>query len=508
MKSPRHIPIRYILAITLSVLEVAAVIGIVVLLCRYIPYFYIAAYLTELFCVLKIVASNDNPDYKVPWLLCTLTLPIAGFMLYFMFYSRNLKPRFIKRLNKLRAISYEHNDNEILDSLSREDELAASTAKMLCSISDSHIFQNTSQQYFPIGEDMHKAMLDDLRSAKSFIFLEYFIIEDGKFWSSILDILKEKAKCGVEVKLIYDDIGCMTTLPGYYYRSLRKYNIDAVPFSRLKGNADGEFNNRSHRKLLVIDGRIGYTGGVNIADEYINEKQRFGHWKDTGIRLCGDAVREMTRLFYVDYGINCRTGILPRCDFFPISTTKNADQGYIIPFGDGPNPLYTHKVSKTLLQNMLATAKKYVYMTSPYLIIDNELCTSIENAALRGVDVRLIIPGIPDKRLVYFMTECYAKRLMASGVRIYKYTPGFIHAKCWITDDTEAVIGTVNLDYRSLVHHFENGAWMYKTSSIRDIVSDINNTLSLSTEIQNTQQKDGLLKGFLSAVIKIFAPML
>ncbi len=301
-----YIPFRYILAVLITLFEVLAVIGIVAALCFYVPYFYLAAWATEIFCVIHIIASDDNPDYKVPWLLFVLIIPIAGFMLYFMFYSRKLQKRFVKRLDTLKSQSYKHNDSELFSTLKKENPAVASQAKMLCSIGEANLFTDTKQEYFPLGEDMHQRLLQDLNTAEKFIYMEYFIIEEGKFWNSILEILKRKAAAGVEVKVLYDDIGCMMTLPGDYHKTLKAYGIEATPFSRLKGNVDSEFNNRSHRKITVIDGKIGYTGGVNIADEYINEIVKYGHWKDTAIRLEGKAVRELTKLFLVDFAINVR----------------------------------------------------------------------------------------------------------------------------------------------------------------------------------------------------------
>ena len=502
-----YIPVRYILAVLITLFEVLAVIGIVIALCYYVPYFYIAAYATEIFCIIRIIASDDNPDYKVPWLLFVLIIPVAGFMLYFLFYSRKLQRKFIKRLNDLKTLTYTPHDENLLCKLQTESPVAAAQAKMLCDIADSHLFTDTKQTYFPLGEAMYAAMLTDLANAEKFIYMEYFIIEEGTFWNSILDILKKKAACGVEVKVLYDDIGCMLTLPGDYHKTLRAYGIEATPFSRLRGNADSEFNNRSHRKILVIDGKIGYTGGVNIADEYINAIEKYGHWKDTALRLEGEAVWELTKLFLVDFGINVRKMPDARKDLYPPQPEISA-AGYVIPFGDGPHPIYTRRVGKSVIQNMLHTATRYVYMTSPYLIIDNDLCQSIENAALRGVDVRILVPHIPDKKIVFGMTRSFYPRLMAAGVQIYEYEPGFIHAKSYLADDAIAMIGTINLDYRSLVHHFENGVWMYKCDSIHALKADMEDTLAKSIRITSDMLKTNLLQRVIRSVVRIFAPLL
>lgn len=502
-----YIPVRYIIAVLITLFEILAIIGIVVACCYYIPYFYIAAWITEIFCVIKIIASDDNPDYKVPWLLFVLILPIAGFMFYFLFYSRKLGKKFIRRIEELKKYRYERNQEEILGELERENAHASAQAKMLCSISGASVFCDTKQTYYPLGEDMWQAMLTDLEKTENFIFMEYFIIEEGMFWDSILEILKRKASEGVTVRVLYDDIGCMSTLPGNYHKQLGEFGIEAKPFSRLRGQADSEFNNRSHRKICVIDGKVGYTGGVNIADEYINKIERFGHWKDTALRLEGEAVWELTRLFLADYGINVKK--LPEIKFelYPKQSEIRAD-GFVIPFGDGPSPLYDRRIGKSVIQNMLASATKYMYMTSPYLIIDNDLCQSIENAALRGVDVRIIVPHIPDKKLVFGMTRSFYHRLMKSGVRIYEYKPGFIHAKSHIADDEYAMIGTINLDYRSLVHHFENGVWMYRCDSIKDLKKDIEETMAKSMEVTPDMLKTGPFTRFIRSVVRIFAPML
>ena len=502
-----YIPVRYIIAVGITLFEVLAVVSSVIALCYHVPYFYLAAWATEIFCVIRIIASDDNPDYKVPWLLFVLIIPIAGFMLYFMFYSRTLQKKFIKRLGDLKRHSYHKNDRELFEKLREENPTAAAQAKMLCDIAETHLFTNTKQEYFSLGEKMYQPMLADLQAAEKFIYMEYFIVEEGKFWNSILDILKQKAAEGVEIKVLYDDIGCMMTLPGNYCRILRSYGIEAVPFSRLRGNADSEFNNRSHRKILVIDGKIGYTGGVNIADEYINETIKFGHWKDTGIRIEGEAVWELTKLFLVDFGLNEKELLVAGNDLYPVQPEVK-EEGYMIPFGDGPHPIYRRRVGKSVIQNMLSGAVRYAWMTSPYLIIDNDLCTDLENAALRGVDVRIIVPHIPDKKLVFTMTRSFYTRLMDAGVKIYEYEPGFIHAKSYLVDNDYAMIGTINLDYRSLVHHFENGIWMYQCEAARDLKTDIEDTLSKCIKVTPEMLKTNLLQRFIRAVVRIFAPML
>ena len=506
-KEVAYIPFRFRFAIILAGLEIAAILAIVVAMCVHVPYFYLLVWATEIACVVSIIASDDNPDYKIPWLLAVLVVPVAGFMLYFLFYSRKLKRKYIRRLNHLKCSAYEKDDAGLFEQMGSESVAAHHQANMLCKISEAHLFTNTRQTYFSLGDEMFPRMLEDLRTAEKFIFLEYFIIEEGLFWNSILEILKEKAAQGVEVKVVYDDIGCMMTLPGSYYKTLKSFGIDATSFSMLKGNADGEFNNRSHRKIMVVDGKIGYTGGVNIADEYINEVERFGHWKDIGIRLEGDAVKELTKLFWIDYGLNVRKQPEISEAYFP-ELPENGSGGYMIPFGDGPNPIYQRRVGKSVIQNMISQANRYVHIMTPYLIIDNELCQTIENAAMRGMSVQIIVPHIPDKKLVFEMTKSYYHRLLEAGVEIYEYEPGFIHAKSYLVDDEYAMIGTINLDYRSLVHHFENGVWMYHCGCIRDMEEDFEQTLGLSLKVDETMLRSNLLIRLVRSLVRTIAPLL
>ena len=505
-KEITYIPLRYIVAVLLTILEIVLIMAIVFLCAIYIPYFYIALLITEIVVVIGIIGSNENPDYKIPWLLFVIILPIVGFMLYFMFHKRKLPKRIIKRLEHCKhTLKFEDTNN--FEILSTQDKLISSHAKELCSISDTHLYQNTKIKYYSLGEEMHEDILKELQKSEKFIFLEFFIIEEGKFWDSILNILIEKAKQGVDVKVVYDDIGCMATLPGNYYKKLKKFNILSVPFSKLKGQADGEFNNRSHRKILVIDGKVGFTGGVNIADEYINHRIVYGHWKDTAIKLEGSAVNELTKLFLTNYYLNIKDYENINFNQYFIDY-KVENKSFVIPFGDGPNPIYEKQVGKTVIMNILNQAKDYVYITTPYLIIDNELMKTIENTALRGVDVRIILPHIPDKKLVFEMTKSNYTILMKSNVKIYEYLPGFIHAKSYISDDKVGMIGTINLDYRSLTYHFENGVWMYNDKVILDMKKDFLDTCDKSLLMNNQKIKDNLFTRVIRSIVRIFSPLL
>jgi len=503
----RHIPMRFLLAMFFVVLETAAAIAAVILLSRYVPYFYILVWAMEVVCVLRIVNSNDNPDYKVPWLLFVLVVPVAGFMIYFMFYSRQLTRKQKARVGEIMNAQPHKDDSAALEKLKSLSVLAAGQASVLRKAAGSHLYENAPIRYFPSGEQMFAAMLDDLEKAQKFIFLEFFILEPGIFWNSVLSILRKKVSQGVEVRVIYDDIGCMLKLPGDYDKTLRSYGIQALPFSKLRGHANSEFNNRSHRKILVIDGKCAYTGGINLADEYINKRALFGMWKDVGVRLEGEAVNEMTALFLSNYALNAEE---PDYNFAPYYVAQNnvPAEGFVIPYGDGPSPLYSHRVSKTMLLYMLNQAEHDVCMMSPYVIIDNELCSAMENCVLRGVRLRLITPCVPDKRLIFLITRSFFPRLIDAGVEVYEYTPGFIHAKAYLADGRCGIVGTANLDYRSLVHHFENGVWMCGHEVLQSVQQDFESTLSQCRLVRREDLKDDLTSRIQRTLIKIFSPLL
>lgn len=506
-----YIPLRYILVAMFIVAGTLLVVAAIAFLCLVFKFYVIIpVFIVYVLCVLKIIRSEDNPDYKIPWLILIFALPLIGIILYLLFYSRRLPKRQQMLFASARSAQSFKDDCAERASLAEISLQALGQVNLLCAQSGAHLYKNTSLKYFPSGEDMYVSLLKDLKSAQKYIFLEFFIIEQGFFWDRILGVIKDRIANGVEVSVIYDDLGCMRTLPGNYFKRLRKLGINCVPFSIFRASADAEFNNRNHRKIAVIDGIIGYTGGVNIADEYINVKRRFGHWKDAGLRLEGEAVRELMCLFIVDYAMNVRfkndKTALP--DRYQLPPVEELDEGFIVPFGDGPSPVYKETVAKNILMSVINGATKYVYATTPYLIIDNELCNAFENAAQRGVDVRIITPGVPDKKIVNFMTKSYYKRLIKRGVKIYEYSPGFIHSKVLISDDTTGIVGTVNLDYRSLVHHFEDAVWFYRSPVLEDVKSDVESTLSLCRRIEYESLKDSFLRGVAEAVIRLFAPML
>ena len=326
-------------------------------------------------------------------------------------------------------------------------------------------------------------------------------------WNPIHDILKEKAAHGVEVYFLYDDFGCIATLPWHYHKLLNDEGIHCGISNKFSPVLSRIHNNRDHRKITVIDGKVGFTGGVNLADEYINVIEKFGHWKDTAVKLEGEAVRNLMVIFLTNWNTQSKKDTVDFGKYMNEPVCRAEDNGIVIPFGSGPDPIYKDNVGKNVYLNMIHSAKRYLYITTPYLICDRELLNALCLAAQKGVDVRIITPHIPDKRTVFWMTRSNYQVLLNAGVRIFEYTPGFIHAKNFVCDDKFAVCGTLNLDYRSLVHHFECGAWMYETDCIPDMKEDFLNTMASSEEIINGRKIMRFWQRFIAEVLKVFSPM-
>ena len=457
--------------------------------------------------ILAIVNRNMPPESKVTWLLIAV-VPVFGSLLYLMFGEWRLSKKEMKQLENMESMEFrEDNSRELRLKLKEENKAVYGMVKSLLSMDhNADLYNGTSSTFFPLGDQMFKQLLEDLRSAKKFIFMEFYIIDEGLMWDSILEILIEKVKEGVEVKLLYDDIGCMATLAGNYTKRLRKLGIDAHKFNKVIPRLTVAYNNRDHRKILVIDGQIGYTGGINLADEYINQIERFGHWKDSAVRIEGRAVKALTRLFLMTWYIN--QGEIEDFDKYHMENRAVDGEGLYIPFGSGPKPIYKSQVGKAVYQNMINQATDYVYITTPYLIIDYDLTEDIRNVALRGVDVRIVTPFIPDKKLIQIVTRGAYPDLMEAGVKIYEYLPGFVHSKQVLVDDEIAVVGTINFDYRSLVHHYENAIWMYETPEIPKIRADFDNIFAVSREIKLETFRVAWYQHLVKEIMQLFAPML
>ena len=500
---------KYGFSIIIMLLELFLVFAAFFYFSQLVPNWLSALVIVSLYIgtILAIVNRNMPPESKVTWLLFAV-VPVFGFLLYLMIGERRLSKKEIQQLEKMDSMKFrEDNSYDLRVQLKQENKSAFGIVKSLLSMDhNADVYDGTASQYFPLGEEMFEAMLDDLRSAKKFIFLEFYIIDPGLMWNRILEILVDKVQQGVEVKLLYDDIGCMATLSGDYTKRLRKMGIDAHKFNKVIPRMTVAYNNRDHRKILVVDGQVGYTGGINLADEYINHIVRFGHWKDGGVRLEGGAVKALTRLFLMNWYIN--RGEITDFDRYHFDSQRGEGKGLYIPYGSGPKPIYKEQVGKAVYQNIINQAIDYVYITTPYLIIDYDLTEDIKNAAMRGVDVRIVTPFIPDKKLIQIVTRGAYPDLLEAGVKIYEYTPGFIHSKNVISDDELAVVGTINFDYRSLVHHYENAVLMYQTETIADIKQDFEDLFDISKEISLETLQNSWYQRLLKEIMQLFAPLL
>jgi len=465
--------------------------------------------LLSLCAFVNIVIKDTNPEYKITWVAIILMLPPFGAIIYFIFYQRRMSGREIRLLG---GVIEEMNLRTVRGAgyyeLCDVSTLAAGKAKAVLSDDNlADIYTDTRSLYFSSGEEFFEWLIDDLRTARKYIYLEYFIIKEGGLWDTIHEILREKAAAGLDVRVLYDDIGCMHTLPLNYEKTLRAEGIKAYRFAKVSPRVSAVHHNRDHRKIAVIDGRYAYTGGVNIADEYVNKVTRFGHWKDGGIRLEGEAVLGLLKNFLCSWDFTSKS----ISDYDEILSTVegvSGDGGYYIPFASGPNPIYKRPVGKNVFLNLINQAHRYVYITTPYLIVDYELTESLRNAALRGVDVRIITPGIADKKAVKIMTKSSYPYLMEAGVKIYEYTPGFIHEKLFVCDDEYAVVGTVNFDFRSLVHHFECAVWLYKSATVLEMKDGFLDTLERSERVNSEESRLTFLEWLLRNAVRLFAPLL
>lgn len=499
---------KYGFSIAIILIELVLVFGIILYMSQIAPIIWVTlVFLISVATVIAIVNRSMSPESKVTWLIVTF-VPVFGPLLYLMFGERRLSKKELKQLQELNSIAFhENNGRQLHLQLQETDKSAYGIINALLHMdSNAEVYDHTDSQFFANGEEMWQQMLEDLKRAEKFIFLEYYIIDEGLMWDSMLEILEEKAAQGVEVKMLYDDIGCMVTLPGDYTVYLRSKGIDAHKFNKVIPRMTVAYNNRDHRKILVIDGQISYTGGINLADEYINHIERFGHWKDSGIRIDGPATQAFTRLFLMNWYIN--RGEISDFDQYHLENQTRFGGGLCIPYGSGPKPIYKTKVGKIVYQNLINQAEDFVYITTPYLIIDYDLTEDIKNAAMRGVDVRIVTPHIPDKKLIQLVTRGAYPDLLSAGVRIFEYTPGFIHSKQMIVDDRFAAVGTINLDYRSLVHHYENAILLYKTESIADIGKDFEEIFEKSQEIFSDTINPTWYQMMIKEVTQLFAPML
>ena len=504
----RFITQRVVITALLIVLQALLLFGFIWKLDNYFVYFYAGSVLLSLLITLGIINSKSNPAYKIAWLIPILLFPVFGGLVYLLFGS-DRTGRYLRK--KLQGIGTEM-DNVIGEAHRRSgaEQLpldAANQSRYISHCAYCPPYQNTTTEYLPLGEVKFERMVEELKKAKHYIFLEYFIIQEGKMWNTILDILRQKAAEGVDVRVIYDDMGCIMILPTGYDKTLEQMGIKCRIFNPFVPILSSRFNTRDHRKICVIDGNVGFTGGINLADEYINAYEKHGHWKDTSILLKGEAVFNLTVMFLSmwDY-LDGTTGKTDYSRYYPTVWDENA-KGYVQPFAD--NPLDDEAVGETVYLNLINKAKRYVYITTPYLILSSEMLTALTSAAKCGVDVRIITPHIPDKWYVHAVSRSHYQPLIEAGVKIYEYTPGFIHAKTFVVDDDYAVVGTINLDYRSLYLHFECAVWMYQTPSVAQVRDDFFKTQQISQEITLEECRSLSFPRRLGrSVLRVFAPLM
>lgn len=497
--------------VVVAILFILQLVFLAIVLQYFNKYFFavqVASLVLGCIGLLTLINKKESPEFKLPWIILFLMMPIFAYITYAMFAQAKMPKTHLKKITSISEEikpftklpkGYEDLDDGFSSYLGLENYLQKT------SYTYGHV--GSDAVYFSSGEDFYKDLLCELETAKEFIFMEYFIIGYGKMWDGIYDVLKRKVSEGVEVRIIYDDIGSTGYVTHRFAKELSKQGIKCLKFNPFHPILSGIHNNRDHRKITVIDGRIAYTGGINIDDDYINVTRRLGYWKDTAIKIKGSAVQNLTGMFLLTFDMATKT-VSDYEKYFSNSYELINTDGYVHPFGDGPKPFYKEQVGENTFIHLINVAKEYIYISSPYLIIDHNISTALKNSAMRGVDVRIITPKIPDKKIIFSMTRSNYKHLTEAGVKIYEYTPGFIHAKGIVSDDKVAFVGTINLDYRSFVHHYECGAILYNLPCVKDIKTDFDNTIMESELITEENFKQGFFSRLISSVLNIFSPML
>lgn len=485
-------------------------IAIMILLAMYLMRYSIIVYFVlEIFSVITVFALVNNAEsYKMSWIIIILILPVAGIFLYFMWGRKRVNSKYFTRLRA--------SDEKMMNSLKQDENVVQELEKQhpnKVQISrylrkeGFPIYNHTQATYYKVGEDVLAAMLEDIKTAKKFIFMEYFIVAEGKVWNDILEVLTQKVQEGVEVKLLFDDFGTLRINTHAFRKELKRRGIEMCIFNPIHQDVFRmTFNYRNHKKITVIDGDIAYTGGFNLADEYANYIVRFGHWKDSGIRLYGEGVYSFTCFFLDMWRFASNNNDMKDEDYKPEVHVDNP--GYVQPFMGGPhrNP---HNPTEGAYTRMINKARDYIYITTPYLVLDQKMLEDLTSAAESGVDVSIIVPKIYDKWYVYMVNVSNYGKLMEAGVHIYEYTPGFIHAKNIIADDECAICGTINTDYRSFYLHYECGVFLSEMDAIKDMKADFLNTVKLCEEMNlESWSKRPIGNRIMQAALKILSPLL
>lgn len=465
-------------------------------------------YMYYFFTALSVIASVSilnrtfNPAYKISWLLLVLIIPFSGVIFYLMFGRLRLSRKTVRFLNEIyRKKADELRKSELRDSL--EDEDFKKMANYVTNLTGMPLYNKTESTLLASGEEFHEALLRELQEAKNFIFMEYFIISEGKMWDSIFAVLSEKAQKGVDVRIIYDDFGSLKGLKYNFKRRVSASGIKIINYNPFRPRLSMVINYRDHRKITIVDGNVGFISGINLADEYINKKILYGYWKDMGMLLRGGAVWNLTFLF-LQMWQSCTKENIDYQNYKPSEHYEAS--GYVLPFGDGPND--SNLVTADMYLQIINSAKKYIYITTPYLILDHETITALQIAARSGVGVHILMPHIPDKKIIYAVSQSYFPELIGAGVKIYRYLPGFVHSKQIIIDDKIALFGSANLDFRSLYLHYEASCLLYNTDSVLDLVNDFKKCLEVSAVItyEECMRRSWLFR-IVVAVLRAFAPM-
>ena len=456
----------------------------------------------------RIINKWEDPEFKIPWLVFLFVFPIVTCTFYLIFTDHGLPRKEKKVMNEYykRIEPYFQLSEEESNKAIEEIDHAAGVFKYINSTAKVGFHRDNRVTYYKNGEAFFPAFIEGLKKAKEFIFIEFFIITDGQEWSAVQEILKQKAQEGVDVRIIYDDMGCGGTISSFTPHKLRKFGIKCYKFHPFRPILSGVFNNRDHRKIVVIDHQMAFTGGINLADEYANLIKRFGYWKDTMVKIEGSGISNLISTFLANYDIAC--GKVEDFDkFLNHEYPVYKGEGYVMPFGDGPGGIDDNLIGEQNYINILKYAKKKVYISTPYLIPTYQLMDAMRNAAMRGVEVNLIVPGIPDKKLVYLVAKAHFRPLLQAGVKIYTYTPGFNHMKSMLADDELAFVGTINFDFRSLVHHFECGTLIYKSKCIDDIRDDFDEMINQSKPVPQ-DFKLNIFARMLCGIVKLICPLL
>ena len=456
--------------------------------------------------LIYVLNSDDNPSVKLAWSILIAVLPLFGAVLYF-FVRQDWGQRLNRQLisDSIReSLPYVPEQTELYDQIRTEDPDFYNLARYLNTHAHASVYAGTEVQYFPLGELKFEEMLRQMAKAEKFIFLEYFSIAEGFLWEQVLPILERKVKEGVEVRVLYDGTNAIYNLPYSYPKQLEAKGIRCRTFAPIRPLVSTHYNNRDHRKILIIDGHTAFTGGINLEDRYINQEIVFGHWKDTAVMVRGEAAHGFTLLFLQMWNYRERERNYAPCLALP---SPVPGEGYVLPYGTSPTN--QERVGEMVYLNILNQARDYVWIMTPYLNLDSEMITALRFAAKRGVDVRLILPGIPDKKFAFALAQSHYRELLEGGVRIYQYTPGFVHGKEFLSDDQCAVVGTINLDYRSLYLHHECAAYLYKVPALRDIKNDFRDTMDKCREVtMEDVRKRSLLSRLASALLKVLAPLM